>query len=695
MNAHAHRWDDEIDAEVSGARMSIQVRTCSSRIGISHRTQARHIPDDSIESMLLLWLLHHPFQRTLDIALALHVSYAAAHRHISRLEDRALIEAVTPALDATSKSRWFYLNNAGVLAAAAQEHTDAKMMARSWGADEQGLLALLPRFHWLADLQSMVNSLMEYVPSVFAEAGGHMAEIAWVWVRDYQRQFIFHKREAACSADAAVAFQRRTSEEASPEQPDSYYCFFLFIDAGPTPFFDRDLILQKLLNLLRYRECEERIAHRVFPTILVVVQSPRQLALWQQCCKDVALSLSIRASLSGAIVCLPRTQAGEKQRKNEGRMTHSAWTLNWRDLSTNAPVRLRELLRPMGGDDLPPGIRTRRVLARTEQPVYKHVIVRGKFEERRKQLDLAPGALAKERGIIALLGLSFSRRYRDIFLMIYANPFLSTTELSLVLSQPRSAVQHYLEMLQRWQFVQVVSRPGQEWRWVLTDRGLRFLAAAYRVSLLHVMVPAKQRPNMEADGIVLGQRGAYMLYKYLQHTSGVYHYLALLHKAAQENGHRILWWEAANRCERRYRSRGTWHNFRPDAIVEYEAGEQRLLAWIEWDRGTMNGKNIRSKLESYKMYITSGEWTRIRVQKLPLLLVIVPGKSQHDLIAGIAREVLGVLQMLVRITTIHRLERFGPLSAIWTHVLPKNGREEDRRQLLDLRVEREEDQGAK
>jgi hypothetical protein len=538
---------------------------------------------------------------------------------------------------------------------------------------------------------------MAYAPTIFAYPGGHKAKIGWVWVRDYQHKFVFHKRPASCFADAAVVFQRRSTTETQSATSDSYYCFFLFIDTGPTPFLDRDLITQRLLNLIRYRESEERIAHRVFPAVLIVVQSPRQLALWQQCARDVATSLATRASLGGAIVCLLRVRPTEKKREAgrlEKEVADSAWTLNWRDLSTNAAVRPADLLCPMELDDLPPSIRARRVTARPDQPLSTPVIVRGHFQERIKDLDFAPGSLAHERKLVALLGLAFSRRYRDVFLMIYVNPLLSTTELSLVLEQPPSTVQHYIEMLSRWQVVQSVSLPDEERRWVFTDRGLRYLSAAYRVSPLHVMIPLNQRPK-ESEGPVLGQRGVHMLYKYLDHTKGIYLALVALHKAAQEKGHRILWWETHSRCERHYRSQGAWHNFRPDLILEYEADGKRLLAWIEWDRGTMNGKNIRAKLESYKHYVTSGEWRRIGVQRLPLLLVIVPGKKQHDLIARIAREVLSDLQMLVRVTTLQRLERFGPLAPIWTHVLPESGRgEEDRRRLLDLSVRREEEPGA-
>lgn len=43
-------------------------------------------------------------------------------------------------------------------------------------------------------------------------------------------------------------------------------------------------------------------------------------------------------------------------------------------------------------------------------------------------------------------------------------------------------------------------------------------------------------------------------------------------------------------CERRYQVGDHWHNLRPDALAEYRVGEHRLRFWLEWDRGTMNGR---------------------------------------------------------------------------------------------------------
>src|SRR5579859_3610958 len=218
------------------------------RIGIEHRTQASHIPEDSMHSKLLLWLLHHPMQRIEDMALGLQVSYAIIHRHLALLEQNHLVECLVPAIRVGIKARWFYLSNTGVLAAARQEGADARRLARAWGADERGLLHLLPRFHFLASLQKIVNSLVVYAPTIFAHPGGRRAMLSWTWTRDYRHRFLFHKHPAGCQADAVIVFQRRSQTSQESREPSlPFYGCFLFLDTDPTSVLDRTMITTRLL----------------------------------------------------------------------------------------------------------------------------------------------------------------------------------------------------------------------------------------------------------------------------------------------------------------------------------------------------------------------------------------------------------------------------------------------------------------
>ena len=82
-----------------------------------------------------------------------------------------------------------------------------------------------------------------------------------------------------------------------------------------------------------------------------------------------------------------------------------------------------------------------------------------------------------------------------------------------------------------------------------------------------------------------------MLLHHLEHTAGIYGFFATLSEAAsqerlQGREHLLLWWETGPSCERRYHDHEHWHNFRPDAMGEYQAGERRVRFWLEWVRRT-------------------------------------------------------------------------------------------------------------
>ena len=45
-------------------------------------------------------------------------------------------------------------------------------------------------------------------------------------------------------------------------------------------------------------------------------------------------------------------------------------------------------------------------------------------------------------------------------------------------------------------------------------------------------------------------------------------------------------------CERRYQVGEQWYNLKPDALAEYRVGSQQVSFWLEWDRGTMNVRDL-------------------------------------------------------------------------------------------------------
>jgi Replication-relaxation len=91
----------------------------------------------------------------------------------------------------------------------------------------------------------------------------------------------------------------------------------------------------------------------------------------------------------------------------------------------------------------------------------------------------------------------------------------------------------------------------------------------------------------------------------------------------KETGHDLCWWETGPVCERRYQVGEQWYNLKPDALAEYRIGKQQMLFWLEWDRGTMNVRDLAVKFTSYASYIASREWAREH-SKLPVLICVAP-----------------------------------------------------------------------
>ena len=123
-------------------------------------------------------------------------------------------------------------------------------------------------------------------------------------------------------------------------------------------------------------------------------------------------------------------------------------------------------------------------------------------------------------------------------------------------------------------------------------------------------------------------------------------------------------------CERRYRDQNAWCILRPDAEAAYQAGEHHLRFWLEWDRGTMNVRDLTKKLDAYARYVTSRAWFRDHTF-LPMLLFVVPDPAQELRIARVAKVVLAQTPgLVIRTTTSTYLAQRGSLAAVWLQVHP-------------------------
>jgi hypothetical protein len=85
-------------------------------------------------------------------------------------------------------------------------------------------------------------------------------------------------------------------------------------------------------------------------------------------------------------------------------------------------------------------------------------------------------------------------------------------------------------------------------------------------------------------------------------------------------------------------------------LSEYRVGERRLRFWLEWDRGTMNARDLTIKFASYAHYLASREWAG-EGAKPPWLLCISPEPAQERRIQRVAQASLLSITELVLWTT--------------------------------------------
>jgi hypothetical protein len=115
-----------------------------------------------------------------------------------------------------------------------------------------------------------------------------------------------------------------------------------------------------------------------------------------------------------------------------------------------------------------------------------------------------------------------------------------------------------------------------------------------------------------------------------------------------------------------------WYNLRPDGLAEYRVGQQYLRFWLEWDRGTMNARDLTIKFISYAHFIAFREWAR-ESSMPPVLICVAPDISQERRMQRVTRARLGKTPGLVQWTTTeHLLNEYGPLAPIWLQYIPQH-----------------------
>jgi predicted transcriptional regulator len=615
-----------------------------------------------IDWRLLHWLLHYPLQRAddLEVGVARWASRATVYRHVQALEANGLVESVLPKTPGSGK-RLYHLSNFGLHLLARHLDRPARELARRWQADEAGLLRLLPRLTTLLVLQEMVNGLVTHAADAMATQGRRPRLVRWNWQREVTHRFLYREQRMRFFADSLIALCIRTQQD-DGSVLDKWYGLFML----STELDDERVMRLRLERLLCWRECPERwSSYQHMLPVLILANSPRQRDYWQRAVEATSLKLRLEP-LAGALACLPRSES----------TSANPWLLNWRTLSTDVPCHLQDLLRPLPPAAFPSSVRLEEGEdeKREARSLLSASVTTVSAETHSRLSRLVVGDLANraahvthvgldEREMIALLGLRLTPCQWSILRLLLAHPLLSDEELAAFLSLQRKSVRCSLYELHHLGCLEPIPTSVGK-RWHLCGCGLHMIATACHMHIRNIAMSPENTPVTEMSTEV--QRGENWLLQHIQHTAGIYGFFASLAQAArQESGQALCWWETGAMCERRYRVHEQWYNLRPDALAEYRVGSQQMRFWLEWDRGTMNVRDLAVKFTSYANYIDSREWARERLG-LPVLMCVAPDIAQERRMQRVAQARLSSTPGLVVWTTTRVLmNEQGPLAPIW------------------------------
>ncbi len=623
-----------------------------------------------IDWRLLHWLLHYPLQRADDlvVGVARWASRATVYRHVHALETHGLIESVLPKTPGTGK-RLYHLSNPGLHLLAVHLNTPARELSHMWQADEAGLMRLLPRLQTLLVLQEVINGLVTYAADAMTIQGRRPHVVRWTWQRDVTHHFLYRDRSMRFFADGILAFLIRTQQSGGNVQ-DQWFGVVLL----STMLDDERLMRLRLERLMCWRESPERWScYQHMLPVLILAKSERQREHWQRAIGASALKLHLDP-LAGAMICLPPSQS-----------THvNPWLFNWRSLATDVPCHPQEILKVVPHSAFPSSLSLEEseeelddahsssiasACARSTKASARlsHLIV-GSLDNRTAQ-DPLDGR--EEREVVSLLALRLTSCQWSVLHLLLAHPLLSDEELAAFLGLQRKSARCSLYELHRLGCLEpVVTSAGKRWR--LCERALRLVAAADHLHIRTIAVVPDNETDMQTPPIK--QRGEAWFLQHIQHTAGIYGFFVSLTLAASMGaGHELCWWETGAMCERRYRIGEQWFNVRPDAEASYRVGHDQQVHvrfWLEWDRGTMNARDLAVKFSSYGHCIASRQWARESLN-MPTLLCIAPDIAQERRMQRVAQDRLAHTPGLVLRTTTEALLREQGLRApIWLQVMP-------------------------
>jgi DNA-binding MarR family transcriptional regulator len=606
---------------------------------------------------ILHWLFRYPFQRAEDISVGIHRWHkqASIYRALSLLEAKGLVEVVRSG--ATQGRRLYHVSPAGFVWCL--EHTshsagEQALTRPSFQTQKELLIRLLPRLPVLLTLQDCVNGLATGAADALTMQGRRADLVRWDWERDFTHPFFAGEHPVRLQVDGAVALCLRFGQEAAFPQ-EIWYTLFLF----HCPLLDDvRLMRQRLERLLRWRESAERWpVYSQMPPVLILATSLRQAEWWQRATEQAVTGLRVDFP-RGAVACWPTAR--------ETRGSESPWLLPWRALGTNEACHIQQLLLPFPSSVVRTADSRRTSVDEKREPVADAQEEKGKRRIRRTYglaaacSDSAqPRAEKQNKADLRLASLHFTPRQWDILYLCQAHPLLSQENLAGLFGMQASSIQILLRALQKADYL-VGEESVTGLRWRLTEAGLRFVAASAQCSVRHLgFFP-------DFPGAELQQRGVRGRLREIRHTAGVYGFFADLASALRGVPDAdLLWWETGWICQRRFVYKERPYSLQPDALAAYRIGQQTRRFWLEWDRGTMNGRDLQVKFASYGAYLATHEWARGDTVS-PVLLCVVPDVAQERVLARVAQaKLVSRPETFLYTTTTGLLAREGMLAPIW------------------------------
>jgi DNA-binding MarR family transcriptional regulator len=611
-------------------------------------------PHPDLEAHALQWLLWLPFLNAEELARCLGCKGGTIYRHLRDLLAAGLVEAVSfPELERRRQQR-YYVTDAGLYVYALHftPALDVAALARQYPVTEHALLRRLTRPAPLLLLADVASRL------VGDGRGSGFQMVRWKqpWLHSYTDRTARRRR---LSADAAFGI---TSTQGDSQQ----FCVLLDMGEHRQPGYRKERAL--LRSLLAARDARFWQGGTLpFP---LLVTEPHRLASWGRQLAAVCEQRSI-AIPPGALTTFDRLRQGGFApiwwtfREVASFGLESSADCEYLVPEYTPPHRLERFCAAARAGETPadpvPGPRCALHLQSDARPLKRYV--RGGFAEAALHLrpaDLLPDTTPPPTALVrltALLNLRLSDVEKDILTWLARHTLLALPDLRGLVADGEFS----LDCLRRHtarllglnllgvKFWDEGPSGSARVRYYPREMALRFCALRGGLPATHYLTrdprytghPTAEHPSPWV------QRGLQGLLAQLGHTAGVYSCMVAVICATRTCGvTEILAWRSARESVRSFlhTTSGTSMQLRPDGEVLYReppgSGPLRTIL-LEYDRGTMSGRDYRKKFTTYQAY-----WLATGTPP-PLVLFVTQRPQSVRLILSSAQQIEGLLPLQI------------------------------------------------